>query len=92
LSSSRGLAQISSARGATRSTWTAAVISGTALANRSNTVISAFFGALVLAILTDGFNLIGVSANPLGIIFGSAILLAMIANVYLTRLRRAGAR
>jgi len=70
----------------------AAVIGGTALAGGSGTVIGAFFGALVLAILTDGFNLIGVSANPLGIIFGSAILLAMIANVYLTRLRRAGAR
>ena len=70
----------------------AAVIGGTALAGGSGTIIGAFFGALVLAILTDGFNLIGVSANPLGIIFGSAILLAMIANVYLTRLRRAGVR
>lgn len=70
----------------------AAVIGGTALAGGSGTVVGAFFGALVLAILTDGFNLIGVSANPLGIIFGSAILLAMIANVYLARLRRAGVR
>ncbi len=70
----------------------AAVIGGTALAGGSGTIIGAFFGALVLAILTDGFNLIGVSAYPLGIIFGGAILLAMIANVYLTRLRRAGAR
>jgi simple sugar transport system permease protein len=70
----------------------AAVIGGTALAGGSGTIIGAFLGALVLAILTDGFNLIGVSANPLGIIFGSAILLAMIANVYLTRLRRAGVR
>ena len=68
----------------------AAVIGGTALAGGSGTIIGAFLGALVLAILTDGFNLIGVSANPLGIIFGGAILVAMIANVNLTRLRRAG--
>ena len=40
--------------------------------------------------LTDGFNLIGISANPLNIIFGAAILVAMIANVQLARLRRAG--
>ena len=40
--------------------------------------------------LTDGFNLIGISANPLNIIFGAAILIAMIANVQLARLRRAG--
>ena len=31
--------------------------------------------------------MIGISANPLPIIFGIAILLAMIANVQLTRLR-----
>jgi simple sugar transport system permease protein len=44
----------------------------------------------VLAALQDGFNLIGISANPLNIIFGAAILVAMIANVQLARLRRAG--
>ena len=44
----------------------------------------------MLAILQDGFNLIGISANPLPIIFGGAILVAMIANVQLARLRRAG--
>ena len=68
----------------------AAVIGGTALAGGSGTVVGAFLGAFVLAALQDGFNLIGISANPEPIIFGAAILIAMIANVQLARLRRAG--
>jgi simple sugar transport system permease protein len=68
----------------------AAVIGGTALAGGSGTVIGAFVGMLVLAILQDGFSLLGISANPFLIILGIAIVAAMIANVYLTRLRRAG--
>jgi simple sugar transport system permease protein len=68
----------------------AAVIGGTALAGGSGTVAGAFLGMLVLAILQDGFNLLGLSANPFLIILGIAILAAMVANVYLTRLRRAG--
>ncbi|HEX2317849.1 MAG TPA: ABC transporter permease [Streptosporangiaceae bacterium] len=67
-----------------------AVIGGTALAGGSGTIIGAFLGTLVLAILYDGFNLIGISANPQPIILGGAILVAMIANVQLARLRRAG--
>jgi simple sugar transport system permease protein len=68
----------------------AAVIGGTALAGGSGTVVGAFLGALVLAELQNGFNLIGISANPYFIIQGAAILIAMIANVRLSRLRRAG--
>jgi simple sugar transport system permease protein len=67
-----------------------AVIGGTALAGGSGTVIGAFLGALVLAELGNGFNLIGISANPFNLILGAAILISMISNVYLTRLRRAG--
>jgi simple sugar transport system permease protein len=69
-----------------------AVIGGTALAGGSGTIVGAFLGAFVLAVLQDGFNLVGISANPLPIIFGGAILVAMIANVQLARLRRAGRR
>jgi simple sugar transport system permease protein len=69
-----------------------AVIGGTALAGGSGTIVGAFLGAFVLAVLQDGFNLVGISANPLPIIFGAAILVAMIANVQLARLRRAGRR
>ena len=68
----------------------AAVIGGTALAGGSGTVIGALLGALILAELQNGFNLIGISANPFNIILGSAILLSMVANQYLSRLRRTG--
>jgi len=79
--------------GGTALTFTAisaAVIGGTALAGGSGTVIGAFLGALILAELQNGFNLIGVSANPFQLILGGAILISMIANQYLSRLRRAG--
>ena len=68
----------------------AAVIGGTAMLGGSGTMIGAFLGAAVLAILTDGFAVIGVSAYPLHIFFGGAILIAMIANVQLARLRGEG--
>ena len=68
----------------------AAVIGGTAMLGGSGTIIGAFLGGILLAVLTNGFSVIGISANPLPIIFGSAILLAMIANVQLTRLRDRG--
>jgi len=68
----------------------AAVIGGTALAGGSGTIAGAFVGALVLAELQDGFNLIGISANPYFLILGAAILVSMVANQYLSRLRRTG--
>jgi len=71
---------------------TAAVIGGTAMLGGTGTIIGAFLGALVIGMLTDGFIILGVSANPLYIIFGAAILIAMIANVQLARLRERGAR
>jgi simple sugar transport system permease protein len=68
----------------------AAVIGGTAMLGGSGTIVGAFLGAMVLATITDGFDILGVSSNPLNIIFGGAILVAMIANVALGRLRQAG--
>jgi simple sugar transport system permease protein len=79
--------------GGTRITFTAiaaAVIGGTALAGGSGTVVGALLGMFVLAVLQNGLNLIGVSANPYFLIQGLAILISMIANQYLSRLRRAG--
>jgi simple sugar transport system permease protein len=70
----------------------AAVIGGTALAGGSGTVVGALLGALVLAELRNGFNLIGINANPFNIILGAAIILSMVLNVYLARLRRTGRR
>ena len=69
---------------------TAAVIGGTAMLGGQGTILGAFLGAIVLATLIDGLNVAGVSANPLNIVFGAAILLSMIANVRLARLRAAG--
>jgi simple sugar transport system permease protein len=69
---------------------TAAVIGGTAMLGGTGTIIGAFLGALVIGMLTDGFTILGVSANPLDIIFGVAVLVAMIANVQLARLRERG--
>jgi simple sugar transport system permease protein len=69
---------------------TAAVIGGTAMLGGQGTILGAFLGAIVLSTLINGLNVAGVSANPLDIIFGGAILIAMIANVRLARLRAAG--
>jgi simple sugar transport system permease protein len=69
---------------------TAAVIGGTAMLGGSGTVLGAFLGGIVLATLINGLNVAGISANPLDIVFGLAILLSMIANVRLARLRAAG--
>jgi len=71
---------------------TAAVIGGTAMLGGVGTIVGAFFGAVVLGILQDGFPLIGVSADPLYIIFGGAILISMVANVQLARVRERGQR
>ena len=69
---------------------TAAVIGGTAMLGGQGTILGAFLGAIVLATLIDGLNVTGISANPLDMILGAAILLAMIVNVRLARLRAAG--
>jgi simple sugar transport system permease protein len=68
----------------------AAVIGGTALAGGSGTIIGALLGAVVLAVLRNGFNLQGIDAYTFDLVLGLAILIAMIGNVYLTRVRRAG--
>jgi simple sugar transport system permease protein len=64
------------------------VIGGTALLGGSGTVIGALFGALLLGVLQDGFNIQGKSATTFIIIEGIAILLAMLFNTQLTRFRR----
>jgi simple sugar transport system permease protein len=69
---------------------TAAVIGGTAMLGGSGTILGAFLGAIALSTLIDGFDIVGITANLLPIIFGGAILIAMIANVQLARLRARG--
>lgn len=65
-----------------------AVIGGTALLGGSGTVIGAFFGALLLGVLEDGFNIQGISATTFIVVEGVAILVAMALNTQLTRFRR----
>ena len=65
----------------------AAVIGGTALLGGSGTVVGAALGALLLAVLQDGFNIQGISATTFVVVEGFAILLAMTANIYFTRFR-----
>lgn len=66
----------------------AAVLGGTSLIGGSGTVVGAFLGALLLAVLQDGFNIQGISATTFVIVEGAAILIAMILNIYLARFRR----
>jgi simple sugar transport system permease protein len=67
-----------------------AVIGGTLLNGGSGTIVGAFLGAIVLGILKDGFTLSGVSAYTFDMILGGAILITMLINVRLSRLRAAG--
>jgi simple sugar transport system permease protein len=67
-----------------------AVIGGTSLFGGRGSVIGAFIGVAVLVILRTGFNIIGVSAFTFDLIIGIAIILSMIANVQVARLRNLG--
>jgi simple sugar transport system permease protein len=65
----------------------AAVIGGTVLTGGYGTIIGAFLGALVLAVLRDGFTIIGVSAFTFSVVLGAAILVAMVVNEAAARVR-----
>jgi simple sugar transport system permease protein len=68
----------------------AAVIGGTSLLGGSGTVIGAFFGVLVLVVLQNGFNILGVNAFNFDLIIGLAILVSMVLNIQISRLRTLG--
>src|SRR3954451_8002858 len=70
----------------------AAVIGGTLLAGGEGTAIGPLFGALFLGILRDGLTLEGVNADYLDFILGVAILVAMVINVYVGRVRKGSGR
>jgi simple sugar transport system permease protein len=65
----------------------AAVIGGTLLAGGSGTVVGAMIGALFLGVLQDGLAIKGVNADYLDFYLGVAILLAMLINKYVGRVR-----
>ncbi|MGH6657583.1 MAG: ABC transporter permease [Actinocrinis sp.] len=70
----------------------AAVIGGTALLGGSGTVIGALFGAVLLGIINDGFNLLGVNAYAFDVVIGIAVVVAMLLNAYLASLRKKALR
>jgi simple sugar transport system permease protein len=66
----------------------AAVIGGTLLLGGEGTAIGALIGAIFLGVLRDGLTLQGVNADYLDFILGIAILVAMVINVYVGRVRK----
>jgi simple sugar transport system permease protein len=51
-------------------------------------VIGTLLGAVVLSVMRNGFTLQGISADTFNMILGLAILVAMIMNQRLPRLRK----
>ena len=65
----------------------AAVIGGTSLLGGSGTAIGSLLGAFVVATLNNGLVMIGAQATVSDIYLGAAIVLAMILNVAVDRVR-----
>lgn len=65
----------------------AAVVGGTALTGGRGTIIGAMIGAIVLGVLQDGFNIMGVNAFAYQLVLGLAILAAMVLNIQTERIR-----
>jgi simple sugar transport system permease protein len=65
----------------------AAVIGGTSLLGGSGTAIGALIGAFVVATLNNGLVMMGAQATVSDIYLGAAILLAMVLNVQVDRMR-----
>lgn len=65
----------------------AAVVGGTALTGGKGTIIGAVIGAIVLGVLQDGFNIMGINAFAYQLVLGLAILAAMILNIQMDSLR-----
>ena len=65
----------------------AAVIGGTSLLGGSGTAVGSLLGAFVVATLNNGLVMIGAQATVSDIYLGAAIILAMILNVAVDRVR-----
>ena len=63
------------------------VIGGTAIAGGTGTIVGGLVGGIMLGVLQDGFTLQGINAFTFDTIIGAAILIAMVANIHLARLR-----
>jgi simple sugar transport system permease protein len=65
----------------------AAVIGGTSLLGGSGTAIGSLVGAFVVATLNNGLVMLGAQATVSDIYLGAAIILAMMLNVQVDRIR-----
>jgi simple sugar transport system permease protein len=65
----------------------AGVIGGTPFAGGFGTITGGLAGAMVLAVLQDGFTLLGINAFNFSMITGAAILNAMVSNIHMSRLQ-----
>ncbi|HEU0215692.1 MAG TPA: ABC transporter permease [Stellaceae bacterium] len=68
------------------------VIGGTAIAGGAGTIVGGLVGGIMLGVLQDGFTLQGINAFTFDIVIGAAILIAMVANIHMARLRGGGPR
>ncbi len=70
----------------------AVIIGGTLMSGGSGTVIGALIGAVFLGVLNDGLVLKGTSATKEDLFLGIAIIIAMVLNTYIQRVRRGQGR
>jgi simple sugar transport system permease protein len=70
----------------------AVIIGGTVMTGGSGTVVGALIGALFLGILYDGLIVKGVDAKYEDLYLGLAIIIAMVINVYIQRVRTGSGR
>jgi simple sugar transport system permease protein len=70
----------------------AVIIGGTLMTGGAGTVVGMLLGALFLGVLNDGLVIKGVGANYLDLYLGLAILIAMLVNVYISRVRKGSGR
>ncbi|HEX8686486.1 MAG TPA: ABC transporter permease, partial [Pyrinomonadaceae bacterium] len=64
------------------------VIGGTSLLGGEGTVVGTLIGALIMAVLRNGLNLLGVSSFIQQVVIGSVIIAAVLIDMWLKR--RAG--
>jgi simple sugar transport system permease protein len=70
----------------------AVIIGGTLMTGGAGTVVGALIGALFLGILNDGLVIKGVNVNYEDLYLGLAILIAMLVNIYIARVRKGAGR
>ena len=63
----------------------ATVIGGTSLLGGEGTVVGTLIGALIMAVLRNGLNLLGVSSFIQQIVIGSVIIIAVLIDMALKR-------